>query len=91
MDNWQAASGKKRIDWQTEAAPDLVIEVDITSYTDVNDFLAYQVPEVWLFRSDRITIYQLQNDNYTVSDRSCYFPDLDILGLLAECFEVAEN
>ena len=91
IDNWQVASGKKRIDWQTEAAPDLVIEVDITSYTDVNDFLAYQVPEVWLFKSDRITIYRLQNNSYTVSDRSRYFPDLNIMDLILDCFETAND
>ena len=91
IDNWQAASGKKRIDWQTEAASDLAIEVDITSYTNVEDFLAYQVPEVWLFKSDRITIYQLQNDSYTTSDCSRYFPDLDILGLISDCFKAAEE
>ena len=52
IDNWQAAAGKKRIDYLSEPAPDLVIEVDITSYTNVNDYLAYKVPEVWLFKSD---------------------------------------
>ncbi|MEL6908635.1 MAG: hypothetical protein AAFR62_10095 [Cyanobacteria bacterium J06629_2] len=26
-----------------------------------------------------------------MSDRSCYFPDLDILDLLTDCFEVADN
>ena len=52
IDNWQAAAGKKRIDYLSEPAPDLVIEVDITSYTNVNDYLAYRVPEVWLFKSD---------------------------------------
>jgi hypothetical protein len=49
------------------------------------------VPEVWLFKSDRVTIYQLQNDNYLVSNCSCYFPDLDILQLIADCFQVASN
>ena len=108
IDNWQAAAGKKRIDWTSEPAPDLVIEVDITSYTNVNDYLAYKVPEVWLFksdevwswgsppgttssRSDRLTIYRLQNDSYVESDRSGYFPELEILQLISECFIDAEN
>ena len=61
IDNWQAVSGKKRINWEVEPAPALVIEIDITSYTDVNDYLAYKVPEVWLFKSDSVTIYCLQD------------------------------
>ncbi len=90
IDNWQAASGKKRINWEVEPAPDLVIEIDITSYTDVNDYLAYKVPEVWLFKSDQVTIYHLQNNSYQVSNFSRYFPELDILNLIADCFKVAE-
>ncbi|HHP7231981.1 MAG TPA: Uma2 family endonuclease [Xenococcaceae cyanobacterium] len=89
IDNWQAALGKKRINWETEPAPDLVVEIDITSYTDVNDYLAYQVPEVWLFKSDRVTIYQLQNNSYVVSNFSRYFPNIDILNLIGDCFQVA--
>jgi Uma2 family endonuclease len=91
IDNWQAVSGQKRINWEVDPAPDLVIEIDITSYTDVNDYLAYKVPEVWLFKSDRVTIYQLQNDSYIFSNHSCYFPDLDILQLMADSFKVANN
>lgn len=91
IDNWQAASGKKRINWEVEPAPDLVIEIDITSYTDVNDYLAYKVPEVWLFKSDRVTIYHLQNNSYLVNNFSRYFPDLDILNLIADCFKIAES
>jgi Uma2 family endonuclease len=91
IDNWQAVSGKKKINWQVDPAPDLVIEIDITSYTDVNDYLIYKVPEVWLFKNDRVTIYRLQNDRYIVNNRSCYFPDLDILQLIADCFKVASD
>ncbi len=91
IDRWQAAAGKKRIDWATEPAPDLVIEVDITSYTDVNDYLPYKVPEVWLFKSNAVTIYCLEGDRYLIKDRSRYFGALDVLSLIADCFEVASE
>ena len=91
IDNWQAVSGKKRINWEVEPAPDLVIEIDITSYTDVNDYLLYPVPEVWLFKNDNIRIYSLQSDQYIVSNRSRYFPDLNILNLIADSFQIANN
>ncbi|MBV8886413.1 MAG: Uma2 family endonuclease [Chroococcidiopsidaceae cyanobacterium CP_BM_RX_35] len=60
VDNWQAASGKERIDWSIDPPPDLVLEIDVKSYSDVNDYLPYRVPEVWLFRK-KLFIYQLQN------------------------------
>ena len=31
IDNWQAVSGKKRINWEESPAPDLVIEININS------------------------------------------------------------
>ncbi|MGL5941981.1 MAG: Uma2 family endonuclease [Waterburya sp.] len=91
IDNWQAVSGKKRINWSVEPAPDLVIEIDITSYTDVNDYLPYKVPEVWLFKSDIVTIYSLENDEYIIQNRSRYFPDLDVLELINDCFTIANE
>lgn len=91
IDNWQAAAGKKRINWEVEPALDLVVEIDLTSYTDVNDYLLYRVPEVWLFRNDSITIYNLQNEQYIVSNCSRYFPNIDVLNLISDCFQVANN
>ena len=91
IDNWQAVSGKKRIDWAVEPAPDLVIEIDITSYTDVNDYLAYQAPEVWLFKSDRVTIYGLESDRYIVKERSRYLTSFAVLDLVNDCFEDANR
>ena len=91
IDNWQMVSGKKRIDWAIEPAPDLVIEIDITSYTNVNDYLAYKVPEVWLFKSEVVTIYCLEEDRYQVKNRSRYFPDIEVLDLIDDCFKVASE
>ena len=37
-----------------------------------------------------MTIYHLQNNSYQVSNFSRYFPDIDVLNLIADCFKVAE-
>ena len=91
IDHWQAVSGKKRINWEGSPAPDLVLEIDITSYTNVDDYLAFKVPEVWLYRNDIVTIYSLQGERYIVTNCSRYFPDIDVLNLIADCFQVATN
>ena len=54
IDNWQAVVGKDRLDWNTDPAPDLAIEIDVTSYTDVNDYTPYRIPEVWLFKRNKL-------------------------------------
>jgi Uma2 family endonuclease len=78
IDNWQAISGKQRINWQQDPPPDLVIEVNVTSYSDVADYLPYRVPEIWLWKKQVLKIHQLQGDEYVVSDRSLLFPAIDL-------------
>lgn len=87
IDNWAAVSGKDRINWQQDPPPDLVIEVDVTSYTDIADYLPYQVPEVWLWKRKILTIYQLQDDGYVVQKRSRLFPCFDLQGVIDRCFQ----
>jgi Uma2 family endonuclease len=89
IDNWQAVSGKKRIDWRQDPPPDLVIEIDVTSYSDVQDYLPYRVPEVWLFKKQRLLIYQLQGNDYQLQTSSRYFPEFDLENAIALCVQIA--
>ena len=89
IENWQAIAGKNRINWGIDSSPDLVVEIDITSYTDVNDYLPYRVPEVWLFRKNQLVIYRLQGDRYTVESSSRYFPDINVSEVVTECLKIA--
>lgn len=89
IDNWQAVCGKKRIDWQNDPPPDLVIEIDVTSYSDVEDYLPYRVPEVWLLKKEQLLIYQLQGAIYQLQTQSIYFPDFDLPSAITRCLEIA--
>jgi Uma2 family endonuclease len=88
IDNWQAVSGKKRIDWQQDPPPDLVIEIDVTSYSEVQDYLPYRVPEVWLYKNQQTLIYQLQDTDYQLQTHSRYFPDFDLQSAIARCVKI---
>jgi Uma2 family endonuclease len=90
IDNWAAISGKDRINWGVDPSPDLAIEIDVTSYTDVNDYLPYRVPEVWLLKKNRLTIYSLQGDErYNIQTSSRYFPNINVKEAIAQCFRIA--
>jgi Uma2 family endonuclease len=89
IDNWQAVCGKKRIDWQTDPPPDLVIEIDVTSYSDVQDYLPYRVPEVWLYKKHKLLIYRFQGSRYQLQTQSLYFPDFDLQSTIARCIDIA--
>jgi Uma2 family endonuclease len=91
IDNWQAAVGKDRIDWELELPPDLAIEIDVTSYTSEQYFLPYSVPEVWIFKKYRLMIYQLVDGKYEVSENSRYFPNLSLQDMIDRCFATAKE
>ncbi len=91
IDNWEAVSGKQRINWSVDPPPDLVLEIDVTSYSDVNDYLPYKVPEVWLFKKNQLLVHQLREDTYFLREQSQYFPGIDLQAMIAQCLQVAYN
>ncbi len=82
IDNWTAVSGKQRIDWQQDPPPDLVIEVDVTSYTDITDYLPFKVPEIWLWKKQQLKIYQLQSEEYILQERSRFAPSINLAAVM---------
>lgn len=72
-----------------DPSPDLVVEIDITNYTDVNDYLPYRVPEVWLLKKNQLVIYRLQGDRYTIKTRSRYFPNINVSEVIIESLKIA--
>lgn len=78
--NIAAIRGKKRLDLTIDPAPDLVIEIDITS-SSPNRLQVYAdlgVAEVWIYNGDSLTVQQLQNGIYTTSQASQFFASLPI-------------
>jgi Uma2 family endonuclease len=90
IENWQAAVGKDRIDWQTDLPPDLVIEIDVTTYTDAEDYLPYRVPEVWLFKK-MLKIDALEGEAYQLQTPSRYFPEIELLELVSRVLQTASS
>ncbi len=91
IDNWPAAVGKDRIDWQADPPPDLVIEIDVTTYTAAEDYGPYQVPEVWLFKKSGLKIYSLQGESYQQQTWSRYFPEIDLPTLIGNVLQAAST
>lgn len=89
IDNWAAISGKNRINWGIDPPPDLAIEIDVTSYTDINDYLPYRVPEVWLFKNNQLMIYGLRGDRYQLQSNSRYFPNINVSEVVLDCLQIA--
>jgi Uma2 family endonuclease len=83
--------GKERINLAIDPPPDLVIEVDVTSYTDVADYWPYKIPEVWLLRQKRLMIYLLQGDRYELASSSRQFPTFDLAQLMETYYQQSQT
>ncbi|MDZ7964564.1 MAG: Uma2 family endonuclease [Nostoc sp. DedSLP03] len=88
IENSRAVVGKKIINWESDPPPDLAIEIDVTSYTDVNDFLLYRVPEVWILKNNRLLIYRLQGESYALTESSYFF---NVREIVQQCLQRANE
>jgi Uma2 family endonuclease len=78
--NIAAVQGKKRLNMAEDPAPDLIVEIDITSSSQ-NRLQVYAdlgVAEVWIYDGESLIIQQLQNGNYTATKTSQIFANLSI-------------
>ena len=91
IDNWQAAVGKDRLNWEIDPPPDLVIEIDVSTYTAAADYLPYGVPEVWLFKNNRLNLWGLESGEYQLQTHSHYFPEIDLQEMINQCLQAARD
>jgi Uma2 family endonuclease len=77
--NCHAMIGKKRLDLTIDPLPDLAIEVDLTSPTQISAHEALKVPEIWRYKNDKLAIFILTEGQYIESSISLIFPDLLVL------------
>jgi len=75
----KAIRGKKRIDLTQDPAPDLVVEVDITSRSRQreNVYGALQIPEILRFDGQSLTLLVLQDGAYIPVECSLAFPQVE--------------
>lgn len=68
--------GVKRMDMSIYPAPDLIVEVDITSLSTFRQhiFAAFGVPEIWRFDGEKMQILRHENDKYIEIPSSLALP-----------------
>ena len=78
--NIAAVQGKKRLNMAEDPAPDLVLEIDITS-SSLDRLQVYAdlgVAEVWIYNGASLIIQQLQDRTYIAVQTSQFFANLSI-------------
>lgn len=78
IDNYQAILGKRKLDMSIDPPPDLAIEIDVTSFTDIKDYIALAIPEVWIYKTNELHIYHFTENHYIETNNSFIFPDFSV-------------
>ena len=82
IENYQAILGKRKLDLSIDPPPDLAIEIDVTSFTRIEDYIPLAIPEVWIYKQDKLNIYQFADNSYLATDTSQIFPNLPLLEII---------
>ncbi|WP_414588106.1 Uma2 family endonuclease [Scytonema sp. PCC 10023] len=82
IQNQAAVIGKNRLDMSVEPPPDLAIEIDLTSRTQLDNYQILGVPELWRYGKQGLQINVLQAGKYIESDSSPTFPNTPIIELV---------
>lgn len=67
-------AGKLRIDLNVDPVPELAIEVDLSSKTQLEAYQGLGIAELWRYDTGRLRIDCLQNGEYVEVDESPLFP-----------------
>ncbi|MBE9192449.1 Uma2 family endonuclease [Gloeocapsopsis crepidinum LEGE 06123] len=80
-----AIRGKSKIDANVDPPPDLAIEIDITSASEIkkSSYEALGVPELWIYDGRSLQIYVLQQQ-YVATQQSQIFPNLPIVEFIPQ-------
>jgi len=89
IQNWQAILAKDRLDLSVDPPPDLAIEVDMTSLTDLEIYRILGIPEVWIYHQGTLSLYVLTPAGYEDRSTSPTFPTVEVKTLLPEYVEKA--
>jgi len=77
--NCRAIIGIKRLNLSIDPPPDLAIEVDLSSSTQVSAYQALGVPEIWQYRKGNLVIFVLVAGEYVESTTSLAFPHIPVI------------
>lgn len=83
--------GKERIDLSIDPPPDLALEIDVTSKTQLSAYEALQVPEIWQYEKGKLQISVLQDNWYIESQTSLIFPGFPVIEGTSQFLEMSRT
>ena len=79
IQNARQMIGKRRLDLSVDPPPDLAIEIDVTSKTQLSAYLALGVPELWCYGDGKLQVFILNQAKYVEMETSPTFGNLPVI------------
>ncbi|SKB11832.1 conserved hypothetical protein [Planktothrix sp. PCC 11201] len=90
IQNSRLMIGKQRVNLSVDPPPDLAIEVDVTSKTQLDAYLALGVPELWIYTEGKLQIFVLQQGEYLLTETSQIFGNLPVIDRILQFLQESE-
>ncbi|MEH1819498.1 MAG: Uma2 family endonuclease [Nostoc sp.] len=79
IQNARQMIGKRRLDLSVDPPPDLAIEIDVTSKTQLSAYVALGVPELWCYGGGKLQVFVLNQKEYIEVETSPIFGNLPVI------------
>lgn len=79
IQNARQMIGKRRLDLSVDPPPDLAIEIDVTSNTQLSAYVALGVPELWCYGDCKLQVFILNQAKYVEMETSPTFGNLPVI------------
>jgi Uma2 family endonuclease len=83
--------GRERIDLSVDPPPDLALEIDVTSKTQLSAYEALRVPEIWRYEKGKLQINVLRDGHYVESQTSLTFPNFPVIEGISRFVEMSRT
>ena len=91
IQNYAQMVGRENLDLTVDPPPDLAIEIDVTSKTQLSAYEVLGVPEIWRYEKRRLQVYVLQSGKYVESAISPTFPDFPVIEGISQFLEMGRQ
>ncbi|HEY9651511.1 MAG TPA: Uma2 family endonuclease [Coleofasciculaceae cyanobacterium] len=91
IQNYARMIGRENLDLTVDPPPDLAIEIDVTSKTQLSVYEVLGVPEIWRYEKRRLQVYVLQSGKYVESAISPTFPNFPVIEGISQFLEMGRQ
>ncbi|MBF2004403.1 MAG: Uma2 family endonuclease [Chlorogloeopsis fritschii C42_A2020_084] len=91
IQNYKAVIGKNRLDLTVDPPPELALETDVTSKTELDAYEVLGVPELWLCEGENLRINVLREGKYIESQTSPTFSNVAVVEIIPRFMKRAKE